>query len=69
MPIHLILSAGTRIVTRNPVNLIGGRGEVPTGSVATITLSAADATHAYKVRPDYQWANNFCSKLGLPLFS
>lgn len=49
-PIHLILSAGTRIVTRNPVNLIGGRGEVPTGSVATIIMSPADSTHAYKVR-------------------
>lgn len=24
-PIHLILSAGTRIVTRNPVNVIGGK--------------------------------------------
>ena len=49
-PIHLILSAGTRIVTRNPVNLIGGRGEVPTGAVATILVSPADSTHAYKVR-------------------
>ena len=55
-PIHLILSAGTRVVTRNPVNPIGGvsanegRAEIPTGAVATIVVSPADATHAYKVR-------------------
>jgi predicted nucleotidyltransferase len=55
-PIHLILSAGTRIVTRNPVNPIrgvamnDGRAEIPAGAVATIIVSPADATHAYKVR-------------------
>jgi uncharacterized protein len=55
-PIHLILSPGTRVVTRNPVNPIGGvsmnngRAEIPTGAVATIIVSPADATHAYKVR-------------------
>jgi uncharacterized protein len=55
-PIHLILSAGTRVVTRNPVNPIGGvsleegRSEIPTGAVATIIVSPSDATHAYKVR-------------------
>jgi hypothetical protein len=55
-PIHLILSPGTRIVTRNPVNPIGGvsmdngRAEIPTGAVATIIVSPADSTHAYKVR-------------------
>jgi len=55
-PIQLILSAGTRVVTRNPVNLIGGpaannnRSEIPAGAVATILTSPADATHAYKIR-------------------
>jgi hypothetical protein len=44
------------VVTRNPVNPIGGAsmnngcGAIPTGAVATIIVSPADATHAYKIR-------------------
>ena len=49
-PIHLILSPGTRIVTRNEANRIGGGPLIPTGAVAVITDSPADAQHAYKVR-------------------
>ncbi len=49
-PIHLILSPGTRIVTRNDANRIGGGVLVPAGAVAVITDSPADAHHAYKVR-------------------
>src|SRR2546426_8962515 len=49
-PIHLILSPGTRIVTRNDANRIGGGLLIPAGSVAVITESPADAQHAYKVR-------------------
>ena len=48
-PIHLILSPGTRIVTRNEANRIGGGPLIPTGAVAVITDSPADAQHAYKV--------------------
>ena len=49
-PIHLILSAGTRIVTRNDANRIGGGPLIAAGAVAVITDSPADAQHAYKVR-------------------
>ena len=49
-PIHLILSAGTRIVTRNDANRIGGGPLIPSGAVAVITVSPTDAQHAYKVR-------------------
>jgi len=49
-PIHLILSAGTRIVTRNETNRIGGGQLIATGSVAVIISSPDDAKHAYKVR-------------------
>src|SRR4051812_45920994 len=49
-PIHLILSVGTRIVTRNVVNVIGGARSVSAGGVGTILCAPADATHAYKVR-------------------
>ncbi len=49
-PIHLILSAGTRIVTRNDANRIGGGQLIAAGAVAVITDSPADAQHAYKVR-------------------
>lgn len=49
-PVHLILSPGTRIVTRNPANRIGGGGLIPTGAVAVIIESPPDALHAYKVR-------------------
>jgi hypothetical protein len=48
-PIHLILSPGTRIVTRNDANRIGGGQLIPAGAVAVITDSPADAQHAYKV--------------------
>ena len=48
--IHLILSAGTRIVTRNDANRIGGGQLIAAGAVAVITDSPADAQHAYKVR-------------------
>jgi predicted nucleotidyltransferase len=49
-PIHLILSPGTRIVTRNDTNRIGGGQLIPAGAVAVIIDSPADAQHAYKVR-------------------
>ncbi len=49
-PIHLILSAGTRVVTRNDANRIGGGSRIAAGAVAVITDSPADAQHAYKVR-------------------
>src|SRR5688572_29736048 len=49
-PVHLILSAGTRIVTRNGANRIGGGQSIQAGAVAVITDSPADAKHAYKVR-------------------
>src|ERR1043165_7106980 len=49
-PVHLILSPGTRIVTRNDANRIGGGEVVAAGVVAVITDSPADAQHAYKVR-------------------
>ena len=49
-PVHLILSPGTRIVTRNDVNRIGGGQLITAGAVAVITDSPADGQHAYKVR-------------------
>jgi hypothetical protein len=49
-PIHLILSPGTRVVTRNDTNRIGGGQLILAGSVAVITESPGDAQHAYKVR-------------------
>ncbi len=49
-PVHLILSSGTRIVTRNDANRIGGGQLIAAGAVAVITDSPADAQHAYKVR-------------------
>jgi uncharacterized protein len=49
-PIHLILSSGTRIVTRKVANRLGGGQLIPAGAVAVITDSPADAQHAYKVR-------------------
>ncbi len=47
-PVHLILSPGTRIVTRNDANRIGGGPFVGAGAVAVITDSPGDAQHAYK---------------------
>lgn len=49
-PIHLILSPGTRIVTRHKSDTIGGGTPIPAGAVAVITDSPGDARHAYKVR-------------------
>ena len=49
-PIHLILSAGTRIVTRNPANPVGGGLAIATGAVGAIVESPTDAQHAYKIR-------------------
>ena len=49
-PVHLILSPGTRIVTRNDANRIGGGQLIPAGAVAVITTSPDDGKHAYKVR-------------------
>lgn len=49
-PVHLILSAGTRIVTRNDANRIGGGPLIAAGAVAVIVDSPLDAQHAYKVR-------------------
>jgi hypothetical protein len=49
-PVNLIFSPGTRIVTRNNANRIGGGELIQTGAVAVITQSPADAKRAYKVR-------------------
>jgi hypothetical protein len=58
-PIHLIPSSGTRIVTRNEANRIGGQAVpapngagalIPAGAVGVILQSPTDAQHAYKVR-------------------
>src|SRR5688572_43019 len=49
-PVHLILSPGTRIVTRSEANPIGGGASVGAGVVGVIVDSPADAQHAYKVR-------------------
>jgi hypothetical protein len=49
-PVHLILSAGTRLATRNDVNRIGGGSSIAAGAVAVIIESSSDANHAYKVR-------------------
>lgn len=49
-PVHLVLSPGTRIVTRRDVNQIGGGHPILAGAVAVIAASPADAQHAYKVR-------------------
>jgi hypothetical protein len=58
-PVHLILSPGTRIVTRNDANRIGGQAVpapnsagalIPAGAVGVIIDSPTDAQHAYKVR-------------------
>jgi len=49
-PIHLILSPGTRIVTRNDANQVGGGRLITAGAVAVIAESPTDAQHAYKVR-------------------
>jgi len=49
-PIHLILSPGTRIVTRNAANSIGGGVAIAAGAVGAIIDSPADAQHAYKIR-------------------
>ena len=43
--VHLILSAGTRVVTRNDAHRIGGGAIVPAGGVALITESPTDAQH------------------------
>ena len=48
--VHLILSAGTRVVTRNDANRIGGGQSIAAGGVAVITDSPVDGKHAYKVR-------------------
>src|SRR5437868_1949679 len=49
-PIHLILSAGTRIVTRHENRTLGGASIIPAGAVGEIIVSPDDATHAYKIR-------------------
>jgi hypothetical protein len=38
-PVHLILSPGTRIVTRNDANRIGGGQVIPAGAVAVVVKS------------------------------
>jgi hypothetical protein len=48
--VNLIFSPGTRIVTRNDTNRIGGGESIRSGAVAVITESPADAKHAHKVR-------------------
>ncbi|MBI4026385.1 MAG: nucleotidyltransferase domain-containing protein [Verrucomicrobia bacterium] len=47
---RLILSAGTRVVTRGEANRIGGGAAVPAGAVGEIVGSPSDATHAYRIR-------------------
>jgi hypothetical protein len=49
-PVHLILSASTRVVTRNDANRLGGGQSIPAGAAAIIIDSPADAQHADKVR-------------------
>ncbi len=49
-PIHLILSPGTRIVTRSEASRLGGGPPIPAGAVAVITDSPTDAHHAYRIR-------------------
>ena len=52
-PIHLILSPGTRVVTRNDTKPIGATAEsalIPSGTVGVIIDSPLDAKHAYKIR-------------------
>jgi uncharacterized protein len=49
-PFHLILPAGTRIVTRNGANRIGGGRLITAGAVGVVTEPPADAKHAYKAR-------------------
>lgn len=49
-PTHLILSAGTRVVTRNDTHRIGGGQLIATGAVAVVTESPTDSRRAYKVR-------------------
>ena len=49
-PVHLILFAGTRVVTRNDTNRIGGGQLIAAGAVAVILDSPADAQHAHKIR-------------------
>ena len=49
-PVHLILSAGTRIVTRNDANRIGSRQLIRAGAVAVITDTPADAQRLDFVR-------------------
>ncbi len=49
-PVHLILSPGTRIVSRSEVGRLGGGQPIPAGAVAVIVESPSDAQHAYKVR-------------------
>ena len=48
-PTHLILSAGTRVVTRNEVNRIGGGAKIAAGAVAVPRDSAKDALHSLLV--------------------
>lgn len=49
-PTHLILSPGTRIVTRDEADPIGGGASIPGGAVGAIIDSPSDAQHAYRVR-------------------
>jgi uncharacterized protein len=46
---HLIVPSGTQVVTRAPVVRPSG-SPLPPGSVGTVVVSPADATHAYRVR-------------------
>lgn len=53
-PVHLILSPGTRVVTRNETKSImppnaAPSSLIPTGAVGSIVESPTDALHAYKV--------------------
>jgi hypothetical protein len=49
-PIHLILPAGTRVVTRNEANRIGGGVPAPAGAVGVVLEPPTDAHHAYRLR-------------------
>jgi uncharacterized protein len=55
---HLIIPAGTQIVTRVEVIPSGGGTPLPRGTVGEVIKTPADATHAYRVRfPDGSDAN------------
>lgn len=47
---HLVLPAGTEVVARDPVRVLGATRVLPGGAVGVVVHSPADNTHAYRVR-------------------